>query len=850
MTTGTRLTLPVEGLTDDESAAAIQRQLRQTPGVQNAAVNPTTGKATVLLAQDGPTVAQLVDLIRESGFDCACAWAALDVEGLRYAPGVAALERALADIRGVLSVTANPATERVIVQYVSGLVTPRQLETAVERKGLTVSKGTEADDPILGERLKRAREERLLTWKLAAAAAVTAVSAIGTLPLMERAPAREVDMIGALLRSVATALEPVIPALFGVEPLRIEVALAVLTLAVLVWPGAHLFGSAWRGLRAGVVDMNTLAATGIGVVFLYSVVAIGLARLLPNAGVAPNVYFESVNAAVALVLLARLIDRWATGATREPALELAMRRPATARVRRAGLERELAIREVRVGDEVVVRPGDVVPVDGVVESGESRVDEAILSGEATPGPRGPGSRLIAGTVNGSGTLVMKADGVGADTALEQVLEALSEGPGSGPRVQSVADHLARHTVLVTIVSAVAATVAWAVLGPSPRTILAMVGFASVLLVATPAAFGVAAPMSLLVAAGRAARAGVLMPSGAVIEAVSAVDTLVFDKTGTLTRGRGTVTHVIGRKRADGSSINPAEILRLAAAVEARSDHPIAAAIVRSAKEKGVQLEPADRFVAMEGRGARGIVGKFLIEVISVRHVRERSIDLGNLAAEADRHLDTGRTPVVVVVNDTVQGLIVVADELKPDAKETVAALKRMGYRTYLLTGDARSAAESIARDVGIDGVLAQVEPEQRAEEIRRLQGEGRRVGMVGHGIRDAAALRQADVGIALGAGPEIARVRADVTVVQGRVHGVAVALGLARRTMRTIRSNLAVLLAYHLLGIPLAAGALYPVTGLVLGPVVAVAAMVGTGSVVVRRSLGLARYHLPSSTAS
>jgi Cu+-exporting ATPase len=397
-------------------------------------------------------------------------------------------------------------------------------------------------------------------------------------------------------------------------------------------------------------------------------------------------------------------------------------------------------------------------------------------------------------------------------------------------------------VPVVIALALAAFVAWFVWGPAPQILLATVALVTVLVIACPCALGLATPTAIMVGTGEGARHGVLIRGGQALEALHRVDTIVFDKTGTITRGSPTVTHVIGARRADGATVAAQEVLRLAAAVEARSEHPLARAVVDAAKEKAIPIASVERFVAMEGRGARGIVGKFLVEVISARHARERSIDLGSLGKDADRHVLAGRSPIVVVVNDTALGLIMVADAVKESARPAIARLRELGFELYLLSGDTKTSAALVGKDVGIDQVIAEVAPAYKAEQIRTLRRAGRVVAMVGDGINDAPALAEADVGIAIGTGTDVAVEASDVTLIRDDLGAVVTAIELARRTMRTIRGNLFFAFVYNVLGIPLAAGVLYPFTGLLLSPVVASAAMATSSLSVVGNSLRLKRF--------
>lgn len=588
--------------------------------------------------------------------------------------------------------------------------------------------------------------------------------------------------------------------------------------------------------------MNTLIAVGTGAAFLYSAVATLTPWIFVRAGLPADVYYEAANAIIALILLGRLLEARAKGQTSQAIRRLMGLRPKTARVQTNGEDRDIPIEEVQVGQRLVVRPGETIPVDGVVTGGASSVNEAMLTGEPVPVLKEAGSRVMGGTINTTGSLIFEATAVGRDTALAQIVRLVEDAQGSKAPVQRLADTVAGVFVPIVMAVAIAAFVVWFVVGPSPAMVFGTVAMVTVLVIACPCALGLATPTAIMVGTGKGAEHGVLIRGGEALEAVGRLDTLVFDKTGTVTEGRPTVTRVVGAKRSDGSTVSASEILRLGASVEARSEHPLAGAIVEAAKAKQLVVERVERFVAMEGRGARGIVGKFLVEVISIRHADERGIDLGSLGADAQRHVLAGRTPVVVIVNDAVQGLIVLEDAIKPDAKPALARLKAMGLQLYLLSGDSKAAANLVGREVGIERCLAEVDPRDKTDEIKRLQREGHRVGMIGDGINDAPALAQSNVGFAIGTGTDVAMEASDITLIRGDLGAVVTAIELSRRTLWTIRGNLFFAFIYNVLGIPLAAGVLYPFTGVLLSPILASAAMALSSLSVVGNSLRLRRF--------
>jgi Cu+-exporting ATPase len=837
-----RITLPVEGMTCGACAVTVQKRLLQETGVKEAAVNYATGKSTVTIDDSQVSVANLVSAVRDAGYDCGKSTMSFAVEGLHYASGTKRLEDALTSLSGVLSAVANQATERVRVDYVPGLTSAREIEAAVEATGFTVATPLAEEDPVERERLRRRREVRQLAWKFAVAALVAVVTMIGSMPVMTHAGVREGDLFARLMRPLDGLLRGLMPALYAQDPTVLKLGMLVLTLPVVLWCGRQFYMAAWSGLKHRSADMNTLIAVGTGAAFLYSIVATAVPAVFRSAGLPPDVYFEGVNAIIALILLGRLFEARAKGRTSAAIGRLFALRPKTARVQRQGQDMDISIERVEVGDRVVVRPGEIIPVDGVVVSGESSVSEAMLTGEPMPVDKKQGDRVVGGTINGQGSFAFKAEAVGRDTMLAQIVRLVEEAQGGKAPAQRLADKVAGVFVPIVIAVALASFVVWFVVGPAPQFVFATVALVTVLVIACPCALGLATPTAIMVGTGKGAELGILIRGGEALENVQRVDTIVFDKTGTITEGKPTVTHVLGAKRSDGSVVASGDILRLAAAVEARSEHPLAAAIVASAQEKEIEIPPVERFVAMEGRGARGIVGKYLVEVISMRHAWERSLDLGDLSGKAERHILGGRSPVVVVVNDTVQGLIMISDPIKASGVPSLKRLHEIGYELYVLSGDSKVVTGLVAKEVGIDRVIAEVAPRDKADEIKRLQQDGKVVAMVGDGINDAAALAQADVGFAIGTGTDVAIEASDITLIRGDLGAVVTAIELSRRTVRTIRSNLFFAFIYNTLGIPLAAGVLYPFTGLLLSPVFASAAMSLSSLSVVGNSLRLRRF--------
>ena len=837
-----RITLPIEGMTCGACAMTVQKRLLEEQGVQDASVNYATGKSTVTINDSDTSVARLVTAVRDAGYDCAKTSITFGVEGLHYASGTNRLEQELSGLDGVLLATANQATEQVRVEYIPGLVTAHTIEQTVTGSGFTIAEPLAEEDPAERERQRIRRQVRTLAWKFSVAAIMTVATMIGSMPLMTQDGTKGVDLFGMLMRPLNNLLRNLVPALYQLDPNILKLAMLVLTLPVVLWCGKQFYTAAWSGLKHRSADMNTLIAVGTGAGFLFSLVATLIPAVFRNVGLSADVYYESVCAIIALILLGRLLEARARGGTSLAIRNLIELRPKTATVQRQGHDMEIPIERVEVGDRVIVKPGETIPVDGVVIAGESTVSEAMLTGEPTPVEKKAGDQVVGGTLNGLGTLGFEARAVGKDTMLAQIVRLVEEAQGTKAPVQRLADRVAGVFVPIVIAVAIASFVVWFVIGPEPAYVYATIALVTVLVIACPCALGLATPTAIMVGTGRGAELGILIRGGEALETVEKISTIVFDKTGTLTEGKPSVTHVLGVTRSDGSVVGATELLRLASDVEARSEHPLAGAIVTAAEKKEIEIPEVDRFVAMEGRGARGIVGKYLVEVISMRHAEERSLDLGDLSNKAERHVLAGRSPVVVVVNDTVQGLILIADPIKPTAKTAIAKLKEMGYELYVLSGDSKIATGLVAKEIGIDRVIAEVDPRDKADEIKRLQQDGKIVGMVGDGLNDAAALAQADAGFAIGTGTDVAIEASDMTLVRGDLGSVVTTIELSRRTVRTIKGNLFFAFVYNTLGIPLAAGVLYPLTGLLLSPVFASAAMSLSSLSVVGNSLRLRKF--------
>ena len=639
--------------------------------------------------------------------------------------------------------------------------------------------------------------------------------------------------------------------LAGIIPLHtlpwVELALAT---PVVLWGGWPFFVRGWASIINRSLNMFTLIAIGTGTAYVYSIVATLFPALFPasfrgHGGTVP-VYFEAAAVITTLVLLGQVLELRARHETSSAIKALLGLAPKTARrIRDDGSEEDVPLDEVHVGDRLRVRPGEKVPVDGVVALGTSAVDEAMVTGEPIPVVKEPGARLIGGTVNGTGSLVMQAERVGAETMLAQIVRMVGEAQRTRAPIQRLADTVSSYFVPAVVAAAVLTFLAWAWLGPQPRLAYALVNAVAVLIIACPCALGLATPMSIMVATGRGASAGVLIKNAEALEVLEKVDTLVVDKTGTLTEGKPKLISALPAPGEDES-----RLLRLAASLEQGSEHPLAAAIAAAARERGLALASADEFQSATGRGVQGFVEGHALAVGNRGFVEELGIDLAPMAATAEELRKNGQTAVFVAYGGRLAGVLGVADPIKESAADALRALHSEGIRVVMLTGDSRTTALAVARTLGIaeGDVRAEVLPEQKGAEVKRLQAEGHVVAMAGDGINDAPALAQAQVGIAMGTGTDVAMESAGVTLVKGDLRGIVRARKLSRATMRNIRENLLFAFLYNALGIPIAAGVLYPIVGLLLSPMIASAAMTFSSVSVIVNALRLRRLELWTAT--
>jgi Cu+-exporting ATPase len=734
----------------------------------------------------------------------------IGVGGMSCASCVANVERALRHTDGVLTASVNLATERATVEYVPGLVTIEALRRAVREAGYEPLAPEAAATDRDAER--RARDLAALRVRLLVAVALSLPVLWGSLPHM-----------GLTVWAPAPLHDWVVQFLFATP--------------VQVWAGWRFYRGLWAALRHRTADMNTLIAVGTSAAYLYSAAATFAPHWFTGGGLTPTVYYETAAIIIVFVLLGRYLEALARGRTSDAIRRLMGLRPPTARVIRGNEEHEVPVDEVVAGDIVLVRPGERIAVDGVVLDGASAVDESMITGESMPVDKVVGAEVIGGTLNRTGAFRFRATRVGAETTLSHIIRLVEEAQGSKAPIQRLADRVAAYFVPTVIGLALVTGAVWLAFGPPPALTYALLNFVAVLIIACPCALGLATPTAIMVATGRGAEAGILIRGGEALEIAHRVTTVVLDKTGTVTRGAPRVADVVA---ADG--VDAAELLRLVASAEQRSEHPVGEAIATHARRAGVPLADVERFRAIPGGGIDALVEGRWVLVGTPALLAAAGVALDGLAVRAEALAAGGKTPVLAAVDGRAAGVIAVADTPKPGSREVVAALRRMGLRVVMLTGDNRRTAEATAREVGVDEVLAEVRPEDKAVHVEALRRRGEVVAMVGDGINDAPALARADLGIAIGAGTDVAIESADVVLVGDDLRGVLTAIALSRRTMRTIRQNLFWAFAYNVALIPVAAGVLYPFSGVLLSPVLAALAMAASSVTVVTNSLRLRAY--------
>ena len=814
-----QITLPITGMTCAACVSHVSDALEEVGGVEGVSVNLATEKASLDLGSNDIELSTITRAVEDAGYGIGTRKTTLAIGGMTCAACVMHVENALEEADGVLSASVNLATERASVEYVPGVAGISDLRHSVEDAGYTVAAvvGDPSDDAATPSDVRTLRNR--MAFSVAVAAAIMALMAI--------------------------------PNTADLFPFRMDFALLALATPVQFWAGRGFYASAWSAARHLTSNMNTLIAVGTSVAYVYSLVVTFFGGTAFFEGRATDTYFDTSSAIIALVLLGKFLEARAKSRASNAIRALMDLQPKTARVVRGCQDVDIPIEDIVVGDVIVVRPGEKVPVDGIVEDGESSLDESMLTGESVPVDKGHGDEVYGGTLNGSGSFTFRATRVGRDTMLSNIVRLVEEAQGSKAPIQRMADLVSAYFVPSVIGVAALVFLAWLVFGPEPSYVTAILTAVAVLIIACPCAMGLATPAAIMVGIGKGAEYGVLIRGAQALESAHKVEVVVLDKTGTLTKARPEVTDI---HAPDG---NESGLLALAAAAERRSEHPLGVAIVESAAERGLALEDATKFEAAPGAGIRARVNGTSLVIGNLGMMQKEGVRLNGMESEADGFAAQGKTPMYVAADGAALGVLAVADGLKPESSEVVRTLKDQGVEVVMLTGDNERTARAIAEQVGIERVVSEVLPSDKADVIRSLQAEGKRVAMVGDGVNDAPALAQADVGVAIGTGSDVSIETADVTLVGGDLRGVSTLISLSRSTMRVIRQNLFWAFAYNVALIPVAAGILYPLFASggtpealrpilgehgFLNPVLAAGAMAFSSVSVITNSLRLKRF--------
>ena len=833
-----QLSLPIEGMTCASCVAHVEGALKDVPGVSSVNVNLTTEKANLELGNGDVSPQELVKAVDEAGYAIPVEQFDLNIGGMTCASCVGHVGEALKALPGVVSANVNLATEKASVEYTRGLVTLEAIREAVEDVGYSVeglSEGGEAEGTEKSEleRLAKVREIGYLRNRFVFAAAISALLFLGSfkaLPwvsdLMDR------TYYPYILWALATPVQ--------------------------FWAGWMFYASGLKALRHRAPNMHTLIALGTSAAYLYSVGIVITDTSRPDAlsvrGFETEVYFETASMIIALILLGRFFEARAKGRTSEAIRRLMGLRPNTARAVRDGAEVDVPIDTVQPGDIIVVRPGERIPVDGEVIQGYSAVDESMLTGEGMPVDKSEGAEVFGATINKTGSFQFRATKVGKDTLLSQIIKLVEEAQGSKAPIQRLADVIAAYFVPAVLGIAAASFLLWLAIGPSPSLTYAILVMVAVLIIACPCALGLATPTAIMVGTGKGAETGVLIRNAEALEIAHKTSVVVMDKTGTLTVGRPRVTDLIA------VSGDETELLKLAASAERGSEHPVGEAIVQAAQERGIALAGAEAFEAIPGHGIQAQVNGSTILLGNRALMESRRLSLDGLEAKVAALAGQGKTPMLVAADGALVGAIAVTDTPKPEALEVVRRLKGIGIEVVMLSGDNNQVAQAVGKSLEIDRVIADVLPQHKADVVKQLQQEGKVVAMVGDGINDAPALTQADIGIAMGTGTDVAMESADITLVRGDLKGVLTAFNLSKGTIRTIKQNLFWAFFYNVALIPVAAGILYPLFSELggvpstldfffgdlgfLNPVLAALAMAFSSVTVVSNSLRLRRLKL------
>ena len=809
-----KIDLPIMGMSCASCAARTEKGLSSLEGVTFTEVNFAAEKASVTYDPEKVMPAALVEAIKGFGYEVPTTSTTLSIQGMSCASCVGKVESALITLGGVLRASVNLASEKVFIDYLASVTNSERLIRAIKDAGydalMEAGEGKEGGEADYLQRGEGARERAQRLLKL--------------------------NFFGALILTVPLFLL----VHFGPGGTPGRLLQLLFATPVQLFFGWRFYIGALKSARHGLADMNTLIAVGTTAAFLYSLIITFFPSFFEVPGVTLKVYYETAAAIITLILFGRFLEARARGRTGESIKKLIGMQPKTAKVFRGGKEVDIPISSVVTGDVVIVRPGEKVPVDGVVIEGYSSVDESMISGEPLPKEKKESDEVIGATLNKTGSFKLRATKVGRDSMLAQIIRMVEDAEGAKPPIARLADRIAGYFVPIVISLALLTFIIWFAVGPEPALTYALLNFVSVLIIACPCALGLATPTSIMVAVGKGAEMGVLIRGGAALETAHKLEVVVLDKTGTITEGKPSLTDMVV-----GDGFTEAEILFYAASAEKGSEHPLGEAVTSAAEQRGIETAPVESFFALPGLGIKARIKGRETLLGNFKFLSDEGVDASELNKEAVRFAYEGKTPIYLAVDGKAVGVLGVADKIKDNSREAISELKALGLEVIMLTGDNENTASEVAKDVGIDRVFAEVLPEDKAAAIKKLQMEGKVVAMVGDGINDAPALALADVGIAIGTGTDVAMEASDVTLIGSDLRKITMAIALSRATITNIKQNLFFAFFYNTILIPVAAGVLYPSFGLLLSPIFAAAAMAVSSVSVVSNSLRLGRFTFP-----